>query len=506
MTSSAVSGKPAIDSKHSFIRDLLLPMLLFGSIGTITWAIRGTAGWGGVDGTIVPGLMWGILWYYLSYRKGIDARGIVLWLGLSLALGGELGYGQYVGWIQGHFNVGNDIMPLSPLWGYAWLIMCGIGWAAPGGIVLGWALGNSAPVKTWIIRSFLLASFMAVMFAWPFIDWMGRYLVQLDPGVLFPYSDTGIYSGELDRHLSQTVYTNTQNFLAVAWWIVALIVAALQRDRTTLVTGLIIGGGFGLGFMQSTMWTLGYVSAPEYIDWWKIWELNAGFNLGVLYAITWYWSYQRVKKKEQSPDRFLKVRGRYTEWRDTMFQAVGGFLLIFFAGFEYFFWTGLTLSIFYFVSMLFTTTSTFDAYLITERRRSVSLIFSAFLLVFLLFHGGSERLGIILELYNEDAVSQYSWPFERIMLFAPVALVITGVAVYRLWHVLSPVQSNNRISSIPFEKSLRIVDLMTVTGFIGALSIWPYKIGVIYALFLCFAIWSFNRINSYQKEFQVKGI
>ncbi len=44
-------------------------VLLFASMGAITWAIRGTSGWGGVDGTVVPGMMWAVLWYYylLSY-------------------------------------------------------------------------------------------------------------------------------------------------------------------------------------------------------------------------------------------------------------------------------------------------------------------------------------------------------------------------------------------------------------------------------------------------------
>ncbi|HDP34026.1 MAG TPA: hypothetical protein ENN29_02835, partial [Candidatus Hydrogenedentes bacterium] len=39
--------------------ELWLPMLLFGSMGAIAWAIRGTDGWGGIDGTLVPGLTWG---------------------------------------------------------------------------------------------------------------------------------------------------------------------------------------------------------------------------------------------------------------------------------------------------------------------------------------------------------------------------------------------------------------------------------------------------------------
>ncbi|MCP4412201.1 MAG: hypothetical protein GY808_06495, partial [Gammaproteobacteria bacterium] len=239
---------------HSIVYELLLPILLFGSIGAITWAIRGTSGWGGVDGTVVPGLMWGVLWYYLAYRKGLDARGIVLWLGLGIALGGELGYGQYTGWILGNFSVGDETIAIEPWIGYLWFALCGIGWAAPGGILLGWALGGSASTVSWAIRSIMLAVLLTLLFAWPFIDWLSEYLVQLDSGLLFPNADQGIYLSELGKHLSRAVYTNTQNFAVVVWWIGALLVAAFQRDKTTLVTGLIIGGGFGLGFMQSAVW------------------------------------------------------------------------------------------------------------------------------------------------------------------------------------------------------------------------------------------------------------
>jgi len=56
-----------------------------------------------------------LLWYYLCYRKGIDARGIPLWLGLGIAFGGELGYGQCVSWIQGESEVGDADQYAGPL-------------------------------------------------------------------------------------------------------------------------------------------------------------------------------------------------------------------------------------------------------------------------------------------------------------------------------------------------------------------------------------------------------
>lgn len=478
---------------RSVIYELLLPILLFGSIGAIAWAIRGTSGWGGVDGTVLPGLMWGVLWYYLAYRNGIDARGIVLWLGLGLSLGGELGYGQYVGWIQGVFYVGDGTIAISPHVGYLWLILCGIGWAAPGSILLGWALGERVSASKWIVRSLILIPLFVLLFAWPVVDWLGEFFLKTNFTVLFPNADLGIYSAELGKHLSRTVYTNTQNFVAVIWWIIALLVAAWHRDKTTVITGLIIGGGFGLGFMQSTIWTLGYVSVPSYIDWWKMWELNAGFNLGLLYAITFYWAIRNVDKKNQSNE--TEVRSKYIEWRDTLFLAFGGFILLFFVGFEYFFWTGLALSLFYFVVMSLTTTGDLDSQLIAERRKNVSLIYSIFFLVFLMFHGGSERLGIILEIFTLDEVDQYSWPLERIISFVPVALIITSSAIFKFWQVLRKDTIYDFQTGIISKQSDRIVDLIMVMGFIGALSIWPAKIGVLYALLLVFAIYAFNRLE-----------
>ena len=488
----AVSG-----AQQSLKYNLWLPMLLFGSIGSIAWAIRGTSGWGGVDGTVLPALMWGILWYYLSAKKGIDTRHVVFWLGLGLALGGELGYGQYVGWIRGNFQVGNETLHINPLWGYVWMAMCGIGWAAPGAVVLGWTLGKKASVKIWMVRSSFFIVLLFILFDWRLIEILGSFFVKIDPGILFPHSKHGIYSADLDKHLSRTVYTNTQNFLAVLWWLGALVAAVWQKDKTTLITGLIIGGGFGLGFMQSAVWTLGYVSAPKYIDWWKMWELNSGFDLGVLYAITLYW-WTKKEFKSQGSKKIItndkKTISKYYEWGKTLFLAFGGFLLLFLVGFEYFFWTGLALSLIYFFSMVFTASGTSDLNIIAERRKNVLLIYSIFYLIFLLFHGASERLGVFLELYAEDAVSQYSWPMERIILFSPVALLITGVAIYKLVQVLRQNTPNSEWIKTQLEP-LRIVDLMTVMTFIGALSIWPQKIGVLYALSLCIAVWAFNRLN-----------
>lgn len=497
--------RPASGRRNSLTFELWLPMLLFGSMGAISWAIRGSAGWGGVDGTVLPGLMWGLLWYYLCLLRGIDARGIVFWLGLGIALGGELGYGQYVSWIQGRFNVGVEVVPISPVIGYAWFFLCGIAWAAPGGVILGWALGGKAPAKQWLVRSVLLIFLLLILFDWPLVDWLGRQFVRFWPALLFPHADLGLYSGELGKHLARTVYTNTQNFAVVVWWGAALIVAAIQRARKTLVTGLLLGGGFGLGFLQSAVWCLGYSFAPDFIDWWKLWELNAGFNLGCLYAIILFWATRHVEKKHSSIDADKQKKIRLTKkagaWSETIFLAVGGSLLLFFMGFEYFFRTGVFLATLFFIGMILSGAPRQQSSLadVAARRRNFSFVYSIFLLIFLMFHGASERAGILLGLYNADAVEQYAWPAARTALFVPFAIVIILVALRAMWQVAKNPDPRRLATA---KKSERLIDLMTGMGFIGALSIWPAKIGVAYAFFLMTALFAFTRLHRRHSDVQ----
>ena len=487
-----------------FLYTLWLPMLLFGSMGAITWAIRGTNGWGGIDGVIVPGLTWALFWYYLCWRRGIDARGIVLWLGLGLALGGELGYGQYVSWIRGQFRVGEEILPISPWIGYVWFMICGIGSGATGGIILGWALHTTVSVRGWIVRIILAVLLLIIIFNIPLpgleegaVSVLGDKLVQCCPGLLFPNADLGLYAGELDKHLERTVYTNTQNFAVLAWWVVALLAAVFQRDKNTLFCGSIIGLGFGFGFALSAVWCLGYVYAPQLIDWWKMWELHAGFNFGVTYALVMFWVIRQVDKGHTTNGKPSGTQATdqnpiAVNTRATVLMSLGGFLLVFAAGVEYFRWTGLLLALFYSLSLIMT--MRLQPCRAAEIRKRVSLTYSAFLLVFMLVHGATSRLGVVVGLYESGAIEQYDWPAGRIVMFVPVAVLLFVIATVRM---VQHYRSNTK----PVRLEERMIDLCAFIGLVGAISIWPAKISVLYALFLCIALFALTRINRHLEEF-----
>ncbi len=482
------------------LHEVVLPVLLFGSMGAITWAIRGTSGWNGIDGTIVPGLTWGILWYYLCYRKGIDARGVVLWLGLGLAIGGELGYGQYVSWIRGQFETPEGTIAIAPWHGHVWLIICGIGWAAPGAIALGWALSKRSSALDWSLRLVLFG--VLIDFAlWPVVDLLGSVFMHACPTLLFPHYGSGLYEGVLHSHQERTIYTNSQNFAFVLWWIAALLVAALRKDRTTLTVGALIGGGFGPAFMLSTLWCLGYSYAPGYVDWWKMWELNAGFNLGLLCALALLWAIRQVDKTHDPNGVPLHAADNWLTAPETAERQRSVFSLPFvcailvFAFIEGFLSTGLLLAVFYAATLCFATWFAESGHG-AEARARVSLSFSVFLLLFVLLRGATSNLGGLLGLYDTSQIEQYSWPTSRIILFAPMGILLLAVTLVHLWRNVRPQHVTMAPPPTPSLAGARLADLMTGIGIVGAATIWPAKIGVLYAVCICVAIYALNRLKN----------
>ena len=120
------------------------------------------------------------------------------------------------------------------------------------------------------------------------------------------------------------------------------------------------------------------------------------------------------------------------------------------------------------------------------------LALSAFFLIFRLLQGVTSRGGVILELYEPEAVDQYAWPAARVALFVPAAAILFITTLVAIRQMLNA-------AGAPREKTThlpeRMVDLLTFIGIVGATSIWPAKIGVLYAVCLCFAVFALTRLN-----------
>jgi hypothetical protein len=65
----------------------------------------------------------------------------------------------------------------------------------------------------------------------------------------------------------------------------------------------------------------------------------------------------------------------------------------------------------------------------------------------------------------------------------------------------APAPSGAKVPYLPE----RTADLLTFIGIVGAVSIWPGKIGVLYAVFLFLAIFALNRLNHRFDEIDALG-
>jgi hypothetical protein len=130
-----------------------------------------------------------------------------------------------------------------------------------------------------------------------------------------------------------------------------------------------------------------------------------------------------------------------------------------------------------------------DPDLRAQRHNRISIIFCVFLFLFVTLHGVTSTLGLVLELYPPESVDQYSWPVKRILLFLPMAAV---VVLWTVREMVRTLRQRERDSSPPPDK---LTTLMTGLAAVGAVSIWPAKIGILYAVALCIALWVFNHLN-----------
>jgi len=76
--------------------DLVLPTLLFAALGAMTWAIRGCAGFGAMNGCIFAGVTWGTAWWFIArdpsgeQSRPFSSGWIILAVTLGIGLAGKL--------------------------------------------------------------------------------------------------------------------------------------------------------------------------------------------------------------------------------------------------------------------------------------------------------------------------------------------------------------------------------------------------------------------------------
>lgn len=271
--------------KNELMNELLIPVLIFSTMGAFYWAIRGTGGYGGSSGGIFAGIGWAVTWLFLSHESGekksrqFSSGWIVLAIMAGIGFGGTHGYGQFMSWIRGYFMVNGleDTVAINPLIGYLWLFQCGLAWGGTAGIFMAWTGSKKPPTKfTWIARfSFGIGGAL-----------IGYYITIFIPQLINPLYGTVDYSNCLD--CERTLSTSASSMALLGAYLGFLLFELLRKECRGSLMALIMGVGFGLAFSIFAFWHYGNEVTGVSFDWWKLWEMSIGFYGGATIGICYY--------------------------------------------------------------------------------------------------------------------------------------------------------------------------------------------------------------------------
>jgi hypothetical protein len=217
---------------------------------SLGWGLRGYIG-GGPLGAMIPGAMVALALCLLLDRDGDDAGVIAAFGAVGIGFGGQMTYGQTVG-----YSVAADTM----WWGLLGLGVKGAIWGFLGGAVLGVAfLRNRYESRDTVFGLLLMVAG----------TWLGWRLIN-EPRLIY-------FSNPLDRPRPE-VWAGL--FVGAAF----LLVWLRSRNSTSLPLRFALwglaGGGIGF-FVGGLLQSLGRQFAPGLIhDYWKLMEFTFGFSFG----------------------------------------------------------------------------------------------------------------------------------------------------------------------------------------------------------------------------------
>ncbi|MBI3681766.1 MAG: hypothetical protein HY235_15400 [Acidobacteria bacterium] len=219
---------------------------------SLGWGLRGFIG-GGPLGAMIPGALVAMTLCMLLDRDAPSSGLIAAFGAIGVGFGGEMTYGQTVGFI---------IKPETYVWGLAGLTLKGAVWGLLGGAVLGTAMVERRFTRTGIAVA--LASIVAGTYAgWKWIN--EPKLIYFSDPVNKPRAE--IWAGLL---------------LGALLFLACLRLAGDSRIPAGFALAGFISGGIGFG-LGGTLMMLGMHQPylQRWNPWWKLMEMVFGFCFGL---------------------------------------------------------------------------------------------------------------------------------------------------------------------------------------------------------------------------------
>jgi len=283
-----MTHRPAGDLAH----DLVLPVMLFATLGAMTWAVRGCSGFGAMNGCVFAGVAWGAAWWFIArdpsgeQSRRYSSAWIILALTIGIGISGNRGWMQWPSFFEGHLQTNTSegkFVPIPRVYGFIWLFIAGVPWAGLGACMLAWCgAGCSARTRDWIVR--IGAALAAAVLARVLFDNFPQLFLPLYHTLSSQYSDL-----PANPNLRRLINDNRAAITHLAVYLAFLTCEALRRDWKNVILILVVGlvNGTGWALCQNWKWAT-QLWPGEHFNFWRCWESCGGISIGIAYGVAYY--------------------------------------------------------------------------------------------------------------------------------------------------------------------------------------------------------------------------
>jgi hypothetical protein len=288
------------------VRDLILPTLLFVALGGMTWAVRGSSGFGAWKGCIFAGVTWGAAWWYLAHdpRKEQSRRYASAWIVVALTFG--IGIAGIQGWMQWPSLFEGKLMtdatpgiersvPISRAYGFLWLFLAGAKWAGIGACFLAWC-GSLRETRVWHWFLRIACGLAGAYFARFLIVHYPQHFVPLYDSIQAQYEDL-----KTNPNLRRMMNDCTEAVHHLGFVLGFLAFEIFRRDwkNVGLILTVAIVNGTGWALFQNWKWAP-HVFPGVNFNFWRCWESSGGLSMGLAFGLAYFFVNRRMSEKERA--------------------------------------------------------------------------------------------------------------------------------------------------------------------------------------------------------------
>ena len=291
-------------SRRDLTHDLILPTLLFATLGGMSWAVRGSSGFGAMNGCIFAGVLWGAAWWFIAREpSGRQSRPyasgwIILALTIGIGISGARGWMQWPSFFDGHLQTNTPqgrFVPIPRVYGFVWLFIAGVPWAGLGACMLAWCGSyRRTQLRHWGIR---LACGLGVAC-------LARVLFDAFPGMFLPLYESmkAQYADpQTNPNLHRLINDNRAALTHLGWYLGFLAFEIGRRDWRSATLILTVGllNGLGWAICQNWHWAHGLWPTASF-NFWRCWESSGGISIGIAYGVAYYLANRRCDPEKQA--------------------------------------------------------------------------------------------------------------------------------------------------------------------------------------------------------------